>query len=68
MSAFEKIQFYLAEYCLDEEISVCHAEMLGHLQKWDLAHLEVDKLIFNQPDNEGLKNIKKSMGPAEILW
>ena len=67
VSAFEKVQFYLSEYCFDEEISVCHAEMLCQLKKWDLAHLEVDKLILHQPEKEGLRNIKKSMGDAQIL-
>lgn len=65
--AFERIQFYLSEYCFDEDISVCHAQMLCQIKKWDLAQLELDKLIFNQPGKEELRNMKKSMGEAQVL-
>ncbi len=67
MAAFARVQFYLSKNCFDEDISVCHAQMLCRIKEWDLAQLELDKLIFNHPEKNELKNIKKSMGDAQIL-
>lgn len=60
-SAFERVRFYLSEYCFDEDISMCHIQMLSQVKHWSLAALEIDKLMFHQPENQIFQNIKKAI-------
>ena len=66
-SAFERVRFYLSEYCFDEDISLCHIQMLSHIKQWSLAELEIDKLMFHQPENVLFQNIKKSICAEQNL-
>ncbi len=65
--AFEHVQFYLSEFCFDEDISLCHAQMLCHLKQWPLAELELEKLLLHQPQNDAAKKMKKSMLDVQIM-
>jgi len=58
---FESVRFYLEEHCFDEDISLCHLQMLCQTKQWDKAGLEMEKLILDNPRSEMFKNIKKSM-------
>ncbi len=66
-SAFEHLRYYLAEFCFDEDISLCHVQMLCQLKQWSIAELEVEKLLLHEPQNEAVKNIKKSMFDAQVM-
>lgn len=69
-SAFDHLRNYLAEFCFDEEISLCHVQMLCQLKQWSMAELEVEKLLLHQPHgaySEAAKNIKKSMFEAQVM-
>lgn len=66
-SAFDHLRNYLAEFCFDEEISLCHVQMLCQLKRWSMAELEVEKLLLHQPQSEAVKNIKKSMFEAQVM-
>ncbi len=66
-AAFGHLRFYLSEFCFDEEISLCHVQMLCQLKQWDAAELEIDKLLFHQPESSAVKNMKKSMIEAQVM-
>ncbi len=66
-TAFDHLRRYLAEFCFDEEISLCHVQMLCQLKQWSMAELEVEKLLLHQPQSEAVKNIKKSMFEAQVV-
>ena len=66
-STFSRVQFYLAEHCFDEEISLCHFQLLCGTRNWKWAELEAEKLVLNEPQNETFKNLKKTMGEARSL-
>lgn len=58
---FGSVRFYLQEHCFDEEISLCHLQMLCQTKQWQTAELEMEKLMLDKPHSEMFKNIKKSM-------
>lgn len=60
-AAFESVRYYLEEHSFDEEISLCHLQMLCQTKQWSIAELEMEKLILDKPHSEMFKNIKKSM-------
>ncbi|OFZ31596.1 MAG: hypothetical protein A2622_03165 [Bdellovibrionales bacterium RIFCSPHIGHO2_01_FULL_40_29] len=66
-ATFEHLRFYLAEYCFDEDISLCHIQMLCQVKQWDIAELEIEKLLLNEPESQSFKKIKKSMFEAQNL-
>ncbi|MFZ3228572.1 MAG: tetratricopeptide repeat protein [Pseudobdellovibrio sp.] len=66
-SAFSSVRFYLEEHCFDEEISLCHVQMLCQTKQWDIAEFEMEKLILDKPHREIFKNIKKSMFDSQTL-
>lgn len=61
-SAIGRIRFYLSEYEFDEEISLCHVQMLCQTRSWQEANFEIDKLIFTHPQNAAYFNLKKNLG------
>ena len=66
-SAFGHLRFYLSEFCFDEEISLCHAQMLCRLKQWSAAELEIDKLLFHEPESSAARKMKKSMIEAQLM-
>lgn len=66
-TAFQHVRFYLTEFCFDEDISLCHIQMLCQTKQWETAELELEKLMLNQPSNENYKNLKKSMFEAQNM-
>jgi tetratricopeptide (TPR) repeat protein len=64
---FGSVQFYLEEHCFDEEISLCHLQILCQTKQWDAANLEMEKLILDKPHSEMFKNVKKSMFEMQSL-
>ena len=66
-AAFAHMRFYLSKFCFDEEISLCHIQMLCHIKAWDIANLELDKLLLHRPENAAVKNVKKSMMDAQMM-
>lgn len=66
-SAFGHLRFYLSEFCFDEEISLCHAQILCHLKQWSAAELEIDKLLFLEPESSAARKMKKSMIEAKLM-
>ncbi len=66
-AALERLRFYLSEFCFDEDISLCHIQMLSQIKQWSLAKLEIDKMMFHQPGNETFRNIKKSICAEQNL-
>lgn len=66
-AVFDSVRFYLEEHCFDEEISLCHIQMLCQTKQWSIAELEMEKLILDKPHSEIFKNIKKSMFELQSL-
>lgn len=66
-TALERVRFYLSEHCFDEDMSLCHMQILCHIKQWNLADLELQKLMLQEPHNENFKNMKKSMWEAQSL-
>lgn len=66
-SAVESVRFYLQEHCFDEEISLCHLQILCQTKQWQAAEFEMEKLILDKPHSEIFKNIKKSMFELQTL-
>lgn len=59
--ALQSIRFYLSEHGFDEEISVCHVQLLCHLKFWSEATSEINKLIFANPRNLNYVEMKKNL-------
>lgn len=66
-AVFDSVRFYLKEHCFDEDISLCHLQMLCQTKQWSLAEFEMEKLILDQPHSEMFKNIKKSMFDLQTM-
>lgn len=60
-NALQSVRFYLAEHGFDEEISVCHVQLLCHLKFWSEATSEINKLIFTNPRNLNYVAMKKNL-------
>ncbi len=61
--ALESVRFYLSEQAFDEEISVCHVQLLCRLQFWGTAQEEMHKLILTHPQNLSYVEMKKNLAP-----
>lgn len=59
--ALESVQFYLTEHGFDEEISVCHVQLLCHMKFWNEATNEISKLIVAHPRNLNYVAMKKNL-------
>lgn len=59
--ALESVRFYLTEHGFDEEISVCHIQLLCHLKHWTDATHELSKLIVSHPRNLNYVAMKKNL-------
>ena len=59
--ALQSLRFYLAEHGFDEEISVCHVQLLCHLKFWSEATNEINKLIIANPRNLNYIAMKKNL-------
>jgi tetratricopeptide (TPR) repeat protein len=59
--ALSSIQFYLSENEFDEEISLCHVELLSRLEKWNEAQYEINRLILTHPRNINYPEVKKNL-------
>ncbi len=66
-SAFQKFEFYLAEFCFDEEINLCHVQMLCETKQWGYAQLQVEKLLLHEPLSLAAENAKKSMFESQVM-
>ncbi|MBC7464386.1 MAG: tetratricopeptide repeat protein [Bdellovibrio sp.] len=66
-AVFDSVRYYLKEHCFDEDISLCHLQMLCQTKQWGLAEFEMEKLILDQPHSEMFKNIKKSMFELQTM-
>ena len=56
-----KVRHYLAQYEFDEEISLCHLQMLKEANDLGSARFEVEKLFLNYPDNSKYASMKSDM-------
>jgi tetratricopeptide (TPR) repeat protein len=61
LRALNSVQFYLSEHDFDEEISLCHVQLLCRLQHWTAADTEVEKLILTYPKNLNYREMKKNL-------
>jgi len=59
--ALESVRFYLTEHGFDEEISVCHIQLLCHMKFWTDATNELSKLIVSHPRNLNYVAMKKNL-------
>ncbi len=59
--ALSSVQNYLCEHEFDEEISVCHVQLLCRLQHFSDAQCEVSKLIVTHPQNINYRQMKKNL-------
>ncbi len=59
--ALHSVRFYLAEHGFDEEISVCHVQLLCHMKFWSEATSEINKLIVANPRNLNYVAMKKNL-------
>jgi tetratricopeptide (TPR) repeat protein len=59
--ALASVRFYLAEHGFDEEISLCHVQLLCRLKQWSAATDEIEKLILTQPRNLNYAVMKKNL-------
>jgi tetratricopeptide (TPR) repeat protein len=59
--ALQSVRFYLTEHGFDEEISVCHVQLLCHLKFWSEATSEMNKLIIANPRNLNYVAMKKNL-------
>lgn len=66
-SVLRSLQFYLAENDFDEEMSLCHLQVLCHSKSWSLARQEMDKLIYTFPKNINYQEMKKNLELSSIL-
>lgn len=57
----QKVQFYLSNQAFDEDISLCHVQLLCQRQDWSMAGLELDKLFWKYPENESYLRLKNSL-------
>ncbi len=60
-TALKRIQFYLSENEFDEEVSLCHIQILTQTQSWRNVDFEINKLILNQPLNSNFHDLKKNL-------
>jgi tetratricopeptide (TPR) repeat protein len=60
-TALKRIQFYLSEHEFDEEVSLCHIQVLTQIQLWRNVDFEINKLILNQPMNPNFHDMKKNL-------
>ena len=56
-----KVRHYLAQYEFDEEISLCHLQMLKEANDLGSARFEVEKLFLNYPANSKYASMKSDM-------
>ena len=56
-----KVRHYLAQYDFDEEISLCHLQMLKEANDLGSARFEVEKLFLNNPGNSKYALMKSDM-------
>lgn len=54
----KKVRHYLAQYEFDEEISLCHFQMLKDANDLGSARFEVEKLFLNDPANSKYASMK----------
>ena len=66
-STFAHLEFYLSEFCFDDEINLCNVQLLCQTKNWELAQLEVEKLILHEPESLSYINIKNSMIEAQMV-
>lgn len=59
--ALESVRFYLTEHSFDEEISLCHVQLLCRLKFWGQATSEMSKLILAHPRNLNYIAMKKNL-------
>lgn len=59
--ALKSVRFYLTEHEFDEEISLCHVQLLCRLKFWSDANTEVSKLILAHPRNLNYTVMKKNL-------
>lgn len=60
-TALSRIQFYLSKNEFDEEISLCHIQLLSKIQSWKNVDFEISKLILTQPQNSNYREMKKKL-------
>ncbi len=60
-AALSRIQFYLSENEFDEEISLCHIQVLTQVRSWKSVDFEINKLILTQPQNTSYRDLKKKL-------
>lgn len=60
-ATLSRIQFYLAENEFDEEISLCHIQVLTQTQSWKNVDFEINKLILTQPYNPSYREMKRKL-------
>lgn len=56
-----KVRHYLAQYEFDEEISLCHLQMLKEVNDLRSARFEVEKLFLNNPANSKYAAMKSDL-------
>lgn len=59
--ALESVRFYLADQGFDEEISLCHVQLLCRMKFWSAATDEISKLILTHPRNLNYVVMKKNL-------
>ncbi len=59
--ALSSVRFYLCEHEFDEEISLCHVQILCRMQFWSEAESEIEKLILTHPRNLNYRDMKKNL-------
>ncbi len=50
-NVMSKVRHYLSQYEFDEEISLCHMQMLTETNDMGSARFEIEKLVLNNPSN-----------------
>ena len=66
-NVINKVRHYLARYEFDEEISLCHMQMLTEIKDMSSARFEVEKLILTHPTNSDYVNMKKELKKTQKL-
>ena len=56
-----KVRHYLAQYEFDEEISLCHLQMLKEANDLGSARFEAEKLFLNYPANSKYASMKSDL-------
>lgn len=59
--ALDSVRFYLTEHEFDEEISVCHVQLLCQMKHFNTAQSEIQKLILTHPRNINYPEMKKNL-------